>query len=252
MLRRDELATWAATFGVADEQVRRDHLISHILAAIAALGGAGLVFFGGTALARTHLPVFRLSEDVDFLADPQQEWPARLEVGLPRALRRHFGTVGWDPAPSVVAYREAARLVAGDFSVRVQFVRLDTEQTRWPVERRPLEMRYADAQSAHLVVPTRPAFAAMKTMAWADRHAPRDLADLAALAALGAFDASAAALVVDMAGWTPGPATFDRIPPSTRAEWSATLAHQMAVVPDPDDCLREVRDAWVALGSPAP
>ncbi|MGH9036003.1 MAG: nucleotidyl transferase AbiEii/AbiGii toxin family protein [Acidimicrobiia bacterium] len=251
MLRRDELATWASTFRVADEQVRRDHLISHLLAAMAALEGAGLVFFGGTALARTHLPAFRLSEDVDLLADPREEWHARLEGHLPRALRRHFGPVSWDPAPSVVAYREAARLVAGDLSVRLQFVRLDAEQARWPVERRPVEMRYADAPSAQLVVPTRPAFAAMKALAWADRHAPRDLADLAALAALGAIDASAAALVVDMAGWTPGVATFDRVPPSTRAEWSAALRHQMAVVPDPDDCLREVRDAWVAVGKPA-
>src|SRR5207245_733759 len=100
------LAAWAARFGVADEQVRRDHLISHILAAAATLEGAGLVFFGGTALARTHLPAFRLSEDVDLLADPREEWLARLERHLPRALRRHFGPVGWDPAPSVVAYRE--------------------------------------------------------------------------------------------------------------------------------------------------
>lgn len=251
MLRRDELAAWAATFGVADEQVRRDHLISHILAAMAALEGAGLVFFGGTALARAHLPIFRLSEDVDFLADPREDWPAWLEVHLPRALRRHFGPVSWDPAPSVVAYREAARLVAGGLSVRVQFVRLDAEQARWPVERRPLEMRYADTPPAELVVPTRPAFVAMKTLAWADRHAPRDLADLAALAALGAFDAFAASLVVDMAGWSPGAATFDRVPPATRAEWSAALTHQMAIVPDPDECLQEVRVAWVAVGNPA-
>jgi hypothetical protein len=41
-----EAAAVAAAFGVADEQVRRDHLLSHLLA---------VVFFGGTALAEWNL-----------------------------------------------------------------------------------------------------------------------------------------------------------------------------------------------------
>ena len=49
MLRRGELARWAAAFGVADEQIRRDHLISHVLGALSAMDGPGLVFYGGTA-----------------------------------------------------------------------------------------------------------------------------------------------------------------------------------------------------------
>jgi predicted nucleotidyltransferase component of viral defense system len=52
MLDPRELAEIAAAFGVADEQVRRDHLISHVLAALSDLG-APVVFFGGTGLART-------------------------------------------------------------------------------------------------------------------------------------------------------------------------------------------------------
>ena len=34
MLERDELAETAATFGVAEEQVLRDHLISHVLSSL--------------------------------------------------------------------------------------------------------------------------------------------------------------------------------------------------------------------------
>jgi nucleotidyltransferase AbiEii toxin of type IV toxin-antitoxin system len=243
MLRRDELARWAATFGVADEQVRRDHLISHVLAALAALDGGSIVLYGGTALARTHLPAFRLSEDVDLLVDPRREWADRVEHHLPGALRRQFGTVTWDPVPSRVPEGAPARLVAGAVSVRLQLVALDAEQARWPVERRSLEMRYADAPPTEMVVPTRSAFAAMKTLAWADRHAPRDLADLAALAPLGALDAEAAALVADMGGWQPTPAMFD-LPDATRATWTTDLAHQMASLPDPDACVRAVRGAW--------
>jgi predicted nucleotidyltransferase component of viral defense system len=67
MLDSAERRLFADTFQVADEQVARDHLISHTLAAIASLG-LSLVFYGGTALARTHLPTFRLSEDIDLLA----------------------------------------------------------------------------------------------------------------------------------------------------------------------------------------
>ncbi len=57
-----ELAAVRTEFGVADEQVLRDHAISHVLAA---LSGSDLVddllVIGGTALSRTFLPRRRLS-----------------------------------------------------------------------------------------------------------------------------------------------------------------------------------------------
>lgn len=247
MLGRNELARWAATFGVADEQVRRDHLITHILAAVATMAVGDVVFYGGTALGRTHLPGFRLSEDVDLLVSPRPEWAARLEDLLPRALRRQIGPSGWDPAPTAVPERVGARLVAADLSVRVQLVAYDVEQRRWPVERRSIETRYADAPPIELAVPTRATFAAMKTLAWADRHAPRDLADLSALAEIGALDKAAATLVLRMAGWRPMPALFDTIPDLTRRAWHVDLAHQMATPPDPDAALAAVRTAWAAV-----
>ena len=251
MLRRDELAHWARIFGAADEQIRRDHIISHVLVALASLEGAGIVLFGGTALARTHLPTFRLSEDVDLLVDPRTEWAARVEGLLPRALRRHVGAVIWDPGPTGVPDRAPARLVAGALSVRVQLLALDTEWARWPVERRRLEMRYADAPAVEMTVPTRAAFSAMKTLAWADRSAPRDLADLAALAELGAFDPVGAALVAAMGGWRPPSSAFDQLPDATRTAWAIDLTHQMASPPDLDTCLERVRSAWAAATGPA-
>jgi predicted nucleotidyltransferase component of viral defense system len=56
------------TFGVDSEQVARDHVISHALAAISSLSTDDVVFFGGTALSRTHLTELRLSEDIDLIA----------------------------------------------------------------------------------------------------------------------------------------------------------------------------------------
>jgi hypothetical protein len=250
MLGRSELAHWTTVFGVADEQVRRDHVISHVLAALSSLEDEGMVFYGGTALARTHLHVFRLSEDVDLLVTPRKEWAARIEALLPRALRRHVGSAGWDPGPTGVPDRTSARLVAGGVSVQVQLVSLDAEQARWPVERRRLELRYADAPPAEMTVPTLATFAAMKTLAWADRHAPRDLVDLAALANLGACDHASAALVASMAGWRPMPALFSDLPDRTRLAWSTDLSHQMARPPDPDAALQTVRAAWAAATDP--
>ncbi len=54
MLDPDEAASIEAAYGVPTSQVQLDHMISHILGAIASLD-LPLAFFGGTALARTHL-----------------------------------------------------------------------------------------------------------------------------------------------------------------------------------------------------
>jgi hypothetical protein len=53
VLDPDQLQGAAETFGVDESQVLRDHLISHLLAAISAEAAEQIVFFGGTALARS-------------------------------------------------------------------------------------------------------------------------------------------------------------------------------------------------------
>jgi len=50
-LQPNDLAEVMATFGVAEAQVRRDHAISHILAALSRHHREELIFFGGTASA---------------------------------------------------------------------------------------------------------------------------------------------------------------------------------------------------------
>jgi predicted nucleotidyltransferase component of viral defense system len=63
-LDANEARAVADQFGVAVEQVRRDHLIFHILAGVSQTHRDEVTFFGGTALARTLLPHGRLSEDI--------------------------------------------------------------------------------------------------------------------------------------------------------------------------------------------
>ena len=68
VLSATDLRAVADEFGVDDPQVRRDHVISHALAGLSTIEDGRLLFFGGTALARTRLPTLRLSEDLDLVA----------------------------------------------------------------------------------------------------------------------------------------------------------------------------------------
>lgn len=142
MLSSDDRERWARAFAVSDEQIERDHLISHVLRAIAADEPAGLVFYGGTALSRTYLPDFWLSEDIDFLARPRQDVARQIEALLPPALRMDFGEISWDPVPSGV-FRDTipALLNAWNLQVKMQIIDLDHAQARWPTERREIALR---------------------------------------------------------------------------------------------------------------
>jgi predicted nucleotidyltransferase component of viral defense system len=94
----DQRAQIARQFGVAPEQVERDHLISHLLAFLSQNVSDRIHVIGGTALARTHLPEGRLSEDIDLIAiDDRKTVAADLDAALPRALARTHGRLILDP-----------------------------------------------------------------------------------------------------------------------------------------------------------
>lgn len=103
MLDHTEAAAVAAQFGVCELQVRRDHLISHLLAVLGRCFADDVVFFGGTALARTYLPAGRLSEDLDLITvPPRAELVADVEHALATGVRREYGQLSWTPALSAV------------------------------------------------------------------------------------------------------------------------------------------------------
>lgn len=254
MLHPTELADVAATFGVSDAQVRRDHLISHLLGALSRKVRAQVVFFGGTALSRTHLPQGRLSEDVDLLAvGSRGSAAATVQTVLADGLRREFGRLSWAPLLTLVRDTVPAVLSTVDgLSVRVQLLS-PVGWPPWPTEELDLVQRYSDAPAARLQIPTRAAFVAMKTTAWADRHAARDLYDLYLLAGLGAIDATARDLYArhGPTGRPPAPWLFDT--PPTPQQWRDQLAAQTRLRTDPDTAAAVVRAAWShATGAGAP
>lgn len=245
MLDPDEAAAVAEQFGVADEQVRRDHLLSHLLGVLSRRLSDAVVFFGGTALARTHLPHGRLSEDLDLYAVPRRaEVVAAVEEVLADGVRRVYGRLTWDPALSAIRDVDPAVLRTMDgLTVRVQL--LDpTYYPAWPTERRALVQRYSDAPQATLSVPTLPAFAAAKTAAWHDRSLSRDLYDLWGLAQLGALDSRAAQLFANLGptGHPPRRWMFTNPPSST--DWTTQLGGQTRLAVEPAEALEVVRDAW--------
>lgn len=241
----DERDAVAAQFGVSTEQVERDHLISHLLAFLSTSVGEQVQFIGGTALARTHLPTGRLSEDIDLIAiDDRKPVAAALDAALPRALSRSHGRLTLEPALGSIASTLPAILrTAGGLSVRIQLLS-SRDRIVWPSERRVLVQRYADAPAAELLVPTLPAFAASKTSTWADRKGARDLWDLWALSELGAIDRQAAALYrrYGPTNHPPTPQLFRAAP--TDAEWQAQLAGQTRITVSARQALDAVRKAW--------
>ncbi len=243
MIDRAEIEAVAGRFGAPDAQIIRDHLISHVLAAIADRPDSNRVtFFGGTALCRTWLPDLRLSEDIDLLVDPLADGDG-LRTHITRRLRREFPSLFWTrlgPQHQV----ETWTLAADDLEVKVQFARRQEWQTI-PVAIEPVQLRYSDlSPSVDLRVATPSGFAAMKLMAWFDRHTPRDLYDLAALADAGHIDELAVSLVRSIAGFTPNADTLERkVPRSAESSWHTELGHQASDLASPDDCLGRVRRA---------
>lgn len=241
----DEHDAVATQFGAAAEQVDRDHLISHLLAFLSRKFGDRIHFIGGTALARTHLPDGRLSEDIDLIAVGDRKQVARdLDAALPRAVARSHGRLTVEPALSSIADTLPVVLSPADGQpVRLQLLS-PQDRTLWPTERRTLVQRYTDAPPAQLLVPTLPAFAASKTATWADRHAARDLWDLWALSEIDAIDAAAAALFRKFGPTNKNPAAYLFRDAPSDADWQAQLAGQTRLTVSAVDALHTVHTAW--------
>lgn len=247
-LPRDEAAAVAQQFGVALEQVRRDHLISVILAALQTHAD-DLTFFGGTALARTYLPTGRLSEDIDLIALTDRQSVARAISGtIERALRVTHGRVSWTADLADIRDTEPASLVTDDgLIVRVQLLSAHGYPP-WPTAVHDIVQRYSDIPPTRLRTPVRDSFAAWKTAAWFERRAARDLYDLWALALDGALTASAAQLFATHTGFgPPRDHMFSHAP--TADEWQRELSAQTRLIVSAEEALHMVRSAWATAQS---
>ena len=242
-LTLDDLQREAERFGVAEEQVRRDHLISHVLAAISASCPDDVIFFGGTALSRTHLAQARLSEDIDLIATTtRSDVLVRLVWALERALTRTHGRPVWIRA-FTDRDTDAAVMSTAGVQVQVQLLRGE-HYSAWPVEQVAVRQRYSDAPPATLTVPTLASFAGWKAAAWNDRGAPRDLYDLWALDQIGALTAEAAELFARHGPTGHPPQSFIFASAPTQQSWLASLSGQTRLSVTAEQALHAVRLGW--------
>ena len=249
MIEQSEVEAVAARFGAPDTQIIRDHFISHVLDAIADWPhNDRATFFGGTALCRTWLPDLRLSEDIDLLIDSPTDGDG-LRQHISRRLRREFPNLAWTRLGAQHQV-ETWTLAADDLEVKVQLAQWRHGWQAIPIVTEAIQLRYSDLpDSVAIRVPTPSGFAAMKLLAWFDRHAPRDLYDLAALADAGHIDGGAVDLVRSLAGYRPGSALERSVPRSVESSWQAELGHQASNLSSPSDCLDRVRLALDRLDS---
>lgn len=150
----DERDTVATQFGVANEQVERNHLISHLLAFLSRQFGDPIHFIGGTALARTHLPVAvsartSISSRWATASKLRKTWTLR-----PRAVARSHGRLTVEPELITTADTVPVLLRPADGRpVRLQLLS-PRDRILWPTELRALVRRYADDPPAELLAPT--------------------------------------------------------------------------------------------------
>jgi predicted nucleotidyltransferase component of viral defense system len=231
-----------AMFGVDSEQVVRDHVISHALAAIASAWIDDVIFFGGTALSRTHLTALRLSEDIDLIAIGDRRAIAdRIESAVARRLQRTLGAVAFTPRLRDTRHPEPSVMQVGDTRIQVQLLSSDGYPA-WPTEVVDIEQRYSDAAPARLRVLTAAAFVASKLSSWSDRQASRDLYDLWAMSELGLIETEAVDLFGRLGSYTSAASMpFTNIP--SDAEWNAALGHQGIIRIGPGDAATAVGHA---------
>ncbi len=244
-----ELYETAEAFGVDLEQVRRDHMISHVLAAISRHARDMFLFIGGTMLSRTWLRDVRLSEDVDLMVYGSRRIAgARLAELVLAGIEPLSGTVEWDKDPSTAADAELVFASVGDATIKFQLI--DTaDRPVWPRELATIHQRYSDAPRAELLVPTREAAVAMKLTAWIDRRTSRDLYDLWAMAERGMITRDAFA-TYNRYGQTTRPLAGHHFHhPPREDRWVADLGHQCSLAISAQHAITTVGRALAEIGA---
>jgi len=231
MIDDREIRSLAAQLGVPENQVRRDHLLSHLIDALPLEDR--VVFIGGTALNRTHLPDVRLSEDLDvhLLEGKSDDLVDRLLEGV----RLEY--------PGITVISHVRRYDVGTYVLEVDGLRIQIqvisnrpEWTELPTESTPVRLKHSDlSASVDLIVPTVEAFGAMKLSVYVDRFAPRDLFDLRELAERGALGEESLALTRQLLGRSLVRQEFESSP--TDDQWNFELSYQVANVGRPEEAL---------------
>jgi hypothetical protein len=256
MIHFGEIEGLSSKFGVSPETIEKDYCISWLLIAMAlSKNNPGLVFYGGTAIKMAYFPVYRFSEDIDFISR------GNLKTEDVRSFMQElYGFAGEKANITFLTDTETIER-QGD---RLQFfinydgfselslskrIKVDlmfnAEFSQEPVLKK-ISCGYSDIKniSAGLPVYTLEAIAADKISAILDvaRVEPRDLYDLWFLLKSGKLNIEKVkSNVKTKLGYA---LTWQTIFPSLRnalykERWAHRLSHQIANIPDFGKVLRE-------------
>ncbi|MEX2557229.1 MAG: nucleotidyl transferase AbiEii/AbiGii toxin family protein [Actinomycetota bacterium] len=249
MIDEHEITTRARRLGVDPSYIQKDYVLNCVLAAIAQVGD-GLVFRGGTALARVFWPDFRLSEDLDFITTSriapklaaildQAVDAATLQSGLD--LRLDFGPPKGHWSRSLVRSDRIEILIDINLGDRPYL----------PVEHLELDLPYSDSPNPSPRIGV-VQLAEILGNKWfmlddSDRNEPRDLFDV--WAGLQRFDVAFEELARGHRakyGFAP---MIRQLRNARRLEplWVTRLSHQLVNLPPFDDVYASVLryyEAW--------
>lgn len=243
MITRAEIRRRAKELDVLETHVDRDYVMSHLLARIST-AFPELIFRGGTALARVYWPDFRLSEDLDFIAeDAVEDFQARLHPVIDtatestgRELLIASATLksGWWQC--LITWPEGATKI--DINLN--------ERAHLPAPEQQLHMPYSDLET-HAWTTKVVAVEEILGNKWFmldDRFEPRDLFDI--WYGLTRMKTTFESLVVGHRakyGYPPHPIPA-RAVRRLREGWSVRLEPHMPEVPDFEVVLVTVKGAY--------
>ncbi len=240
MIGAGEIRARALRLRLLPAHIEKDYVLNHVLAALAD-GDAGLVFRGGTALARIYWPDYRLSEDLDFITSPRV---SDLRDPLDQAIRRAGESAGMALQLRAGRVRNGwlrSAVTWGDGSIVLDVI--GGERAYLPVERRPLSLPYTDLAGKDRVIDVvaLPEILGNKWWMLDDRQEPRDLFDLwAGLCGFDVpFDRVAEGYRAKFGG-TPGIWHLERAK-AVKDRWELRLSHQVADLPSFEEAYEAVR-----------
>ena len=177
MIRDVEIRDRARRLGVDTELIRKDHVLNHVLAAVAEMAN-DIAFRGGTALARVYWPDFRISEDLDFLVEGKLAQATELvgqAVGVAAERTGLDLMVEFNRPDS-----DMVRALVGWDDVRLAVDLNRAERPALAIDRRELHLPYSDLSpdARGISVVALEEILANKWYMLDDRKEPRDLFDL--------------------------------------------------------------------------
>lgn len=246
MISRSELKRRASKLNLQERHVVQDYVLNHVLCGIAE-NIEELTFRGGTALARIYWPDFRLSEDLDFIAEYGIE-------DLEARLRKSVGVASVRIDRSLVLSFTGQRdgrwrsKVVSEFGDLLLDINLG-ERPSLLAQPEPIDTPYSDLQGTQHRIRCL-ALGEILGNKWFmldDRREPRDLYDL--WAATSRFHVPFEAIAHGHKAKYGYPPIGQNLQSAMRLSglWEERLAHQLGSLPPFQSVVDDVQlafDAW--------